>query len=886
MSLHVDTDALQNQTLPALNKSKENLNSAREIISSIDIPSDFRYANIIRKIINDMENTEKGTDKFYNYVNEKISKLSNAEKSNTSVVDNILKMDFNNEFDLVGTVEATGAVVKDKGEELLNNTINFINYVCSPDFLSDLENSIKETGTEIKENVKNFIQVSIETGAQIGTDVLNKFKENFPKAYNVGCKIVEGVKWLFSNVVVPLFKLAVRTAATVVNMAISLVEGLVKLVGSIFDAAIILGGEILSSRVLPFDALQWILLNVTGNGERYTSASKLIMKATMSIVAEQPVENVFRSFYENNVIGKNLDKYAFGPFKNAGTGSKIVQGIGEISGIVVLTIATMGIFGAAAGGGAAAGAAGSAAATSTTVSSTSATIGAVIKATSAFGKYTGQRWAESRDASWEGVERLHNNGEMSDDMYYSYITVRCLSEDEWKSIENDWIDGKITEEQYAQMKQIRELPEEWTTNENYLNGLVYGTSNAVWEGLQFYLGGKLASWGGIEGSKIATSTIRVGVDTTFNAADTPFRTLVDSTTSNKSIKQAWQEQGGWASVFVNTGIGLVGSIGGEVFDYVRANKDKITDDILSKSYDYSNERYNKYDMAEQYIDYRSQQGDVYFFYKGDDDIAYFYPYSKDHLNALEKGKSLKKYASEGYMNVKNYLIQMGLTNQEASQMIEYNLLNKQNINTRLEFSKIYMKNGLKGYISPEKIDDTFEKIKIYDTREEFEKAYHGPHPETIMGFNRRGTMNLPPEVSTSTIIHEANHSLGDLRGKMNLTDEYRGTNEAFTEEIARKLSRGDFHSRGYQSMTDALELVNNKLNEKGYGKLDLQAYFTGSDKGLKEYYKAVDSVGGKGFCDEFFKALNDVHDTVFSKTRQVAGSKANLNSLVQYFTSR
>lgn len=890
MSLHVDTDALQNQTLPALNKSKENLSSAREIISSIDIPSDFRYASTIRKIINDMENTEKTTDKFYNYVNEKISRLSNAEKSNTNVVDNILKIDFNNEFDLVGAVEATGAVVKDKGEELLNNTINFINYVCSPDFLPDLENSIKETGTEIKENVKNFIQVSIETGAQIGTYVLNKFKENFPIAYNVGCKIVEGVKWLFSNVVVPLFKFAVRTATTVVNMAISLVEGLVKLVGSIFDAVFIVGGGIVSILGLVIDLAYWIYVKLTGNDDGYRPcAAKEIMEATMSIVAEQPVENAFRSFYENNVIGKNLDKYAFGPFKNAGTGSKIVQGIGEISGIVVLTIATMGIFGAVAGGGAAAGTAGSAAATSTTVSSTTATIGAVIKATSAFGKYTGQRWAEFRDASWEGIERLHNNGEMSDDMYYSYITVRCLSEDEWKSIENDWIDGKITEEQYTQMKQIRDLPEEWTTKENCLNGLTYGTANGIWEGLQFYLGGKLASWGGIEGSKIATSAIRVGVDTTFNAADTPFRALVDSATSNKSIKQAWQEQGGWASVFVDTGIGLVGSIGGEVFDYVRANKlnkDKITDDISSKSYDYSNKRYNKYDMAEQYIDYRSQQGDVYFFYKGDDDIAYFYPYSKDHLNALENGKSLKKYASEGYMNVKNYLIQMGLTNQEASQMIEYNLLNKQDINTRLEFSKIYMKNGLKGYISPGKIDDTFEKIKIYDTREEFEKAYHGPHPETIMGFNRRGTMNLPPEVSTSTIIHEANHSLGDLRGKMNLTDEYRGTNEAFTEEIARKLSRGDFHSRGYQSMTDALELVNNKLNEKGYGNLDLQAYFTGSAKGLKEYYKAVDSVGGKGFCDEFFKALNDVHDTVFSKTRQVVGSKANLNALVQYFISR
>ena len=160
---------------------------------------------------------------------------------------------------------------------------------------------------------------------------------------------------MFSNVVVPLFKFAVRTAATVVNMAISLVEGLVKLVGSIFDAVFIVGGGIVSILGLVIDLAYWIYVKLTGNDDGYRPcAAKEIMEATMSIVAEQPVENAFRSFYENNVIGKNLDKYAFGPFKNAGTGSKIVQGIGEISGIVVLTIATMGIFGAVAGGGAAA----------------------------------------------------------------------------------------------------------------------------------------------------------------------------------------------------------------------------------------------------------------------------------------------------------------------------------------------------------------------------------------------------------------------------------------------------------------------------------------------------------------------------------------------------
>ena len=45
----------------------------------------------------------------------------------------------------------------------------------------------------------------------------------------------------------------------------------------------------------------------------------------MSIVAEQPVENAFRSFYENNVIGKNLDKYAFGPLKMLGQEAKLFK---------------------------------------------------------------------------------------------------------------------------------------------------------------------------------------------------------------------------------------------------------------------------------------------------------------------------------------------------------------------------------------------------------------------------------------------------------------------------------------------------------------------------------------------------------------------------------
>ena len=150
--------------------------------------------------------------------------------------------------------------------------------------------------------------------------------------------------------------------------------------------------------------------------------------------------------------------------------------------------------------------------------------------------------------------------------------IRNLDDQQWKSIENDFKNGNITKEEYEQIKQIRELPEDWTTLENGLKGLGYGISNGIWEGIQWYVGSKLAVSVINKTSQVANSAIRVGGDTIFNALDTPFRTTTEALASGKDWEQIWIEQGGWKSVLSNAGIGLVGSAGGEVTNIAKIKK--------------------------------------------------------------------------------------------------------------------------------------------------------------------------------------------------------------------------------------------------------------------------------------------------------------------------
>ena len=127
------------------------------------------------------------------------------------------------------------------------------------------------------------------------------------------------------------------------------------------------------------------------------------------------------------------------------------------------------------------------------------------------------------------------------------------------------------------MKQIREMPDDWTTLENGVKGTIYGAGNGLWEGLQWYAGGKLNDWA-YNGSKVATSAIRIGADTAFNALDTPYRTVLDSLINGKKLENSWEDHGGLKSLITSIGVGFIGSLGGEVFDNIRKlNKGKTTE---------------------------------------------------------------------------------------------------------------------------------------------------------------------------------------------------------------------------------------------------------------------------------------------------------------------
>ncbi len=167
------------------------------------------------------------------------------------------------------------------------------------------------------------------------------------------------------------------------------------------------------------------------------------------------------------------------------------------------------------------------------------------------------------------MKRKYEKGEITAEQFNSYQMIRSIDEEDWKEIEEDYKNGKIGEEEFNAMKQIRELPEDWRTLENGAKGIFYGVTNGVWEGVQWYVGGKLAGWTIKGGSQLASSAIRVGTDTGFNALDTPFRAGIDALTSDQNFQQAWLEQGGWQSLLINTGVGLVGSVGGELWDGIK-----------------------------------------------------------------------------------------------------------------------------------------------------------------------------------------------------------------------------------------------------------------------------------------------------------------------------
>lgn len=566
-----DKGGLENGVESSLSNTQNYLENANRILQAITIPASFSCMSLLRSMPTEVTHIYNNVKSYMSWVKDIVDRFKNLENENKNIINNSF-------LNLFGEIDFSSGLfdkellkekLKQKENNLkelfsLNSLANELSGFFDILFSSNNEKIANQTGSTVSEDVGLFFLDLIKTGSNIASNVNNFFQNDLLNFINdfftETISFIGGaVDCLYENVLQPIGNFVSTTAATVGNVGVSLVKGLSNLGESLFDGAVILGtgaGTVLTGA---WDGITYVGSVLTGDTENWQSATEEMWSNTMSFVTENHVENAFSDFYENNFVGQWLDENAIDIFKSNGIGSNIVSGVGYVGGLIGLSLLTGGLAGALAG-------------TSTVVTAGSTTLISSILATiGGLGEGTESFWGEKKASSIEGIEELHNKGEISDEEYNSIVTIRNLTDDEWNKIKEDYENGNISQEQFEMMKEIREIPEDWKNLDNLLSGLGYGAAVGTWEGIQWYLGGKLIGLN-IAGNQGLTSATRVIIDSLFNAGDTPFRAIAESVATGEDFNETFKKYGGTDAMLTNFTIGLIGSVGGEAFDIHNTNK--------------------------------------------------------------------------------------------------------------------------------------------------------------------------------------------------------------------------------------------------------------------------------------------------------------------------
>lgn len=302
-----------------------------------------------------------------------------------------------------------------------------------------------------------------EITAAADADVAATGAENGGKSESFWGKVGNFFKGIGSYIVdsiVHPVKTLIKTGASIVNFAVGLINGVLNFVEALVDCVALIVSAVASIFTGLYDLCQWISGKITGN-EDWESATKKMWGGVMKFVGTKWVDKLFNGFYENTAVGKWIDEQAYGPFKHTGGMYKFSKGVGYVVGVVILTIVTYGIGGAAAGAGGAAGSAGGAAA--------GAAGGAAGAASSSFATAATAVFTTKSGAALLGVVGA--------------------AAGTGKNTQNAWADGASLGE-----------------------GLTYGVAMGAYEGLQFY-GGARINMLKVGNSKLLTAGSHVALDT-------------------------------------------------------------------------------------------------------------------------------------------------------------------------------------------------------------------------------------------------------------------------------------------------------------------------------------------------------------------------------------
>ncbi|HOZ88908.1 MAG TPA: hypothetical protein PK737_01555, partial [Bacilli bacterium] len=344
---------IKNSVLPVIDQSKKYLGIFNVTLSSVSIPTDFSASYVLRNSIpGEINNIIDTLNSLKNWLNTKVTDMNNVERKNQQLLSDFKSLfsKFNITVDSLLTNDnvdkpskASESSTSSVGSTIASKTKSIISNIG--DWASEKFNDIKELGTQTWDNVKSTV-----------VDQVESFKTHVE---DTGAKIVSGAKSAFNDVIdwskdrledlkdigAVVWKHIKSIGASIANLLISITKGLCQFIETLIDLIAMIGTGVASIFTGLYDAYQAINGAITG--EEWSSSTKAMWKGVMGFVAEDHVGNVVADMYKDTAFGQWLDNNAYSPFKSDGMACKIGSGIGYVTGIIILTIVTVGAGGAA-----------------------------------------------------------------------------------------------------------------------------------------------------------------------------------------------------------------------------------------------------------------------------------------------------------------------------------------------------------------------------------------------------------------------------------------------------------------------------------------------------------------------------------------------------------
>lgn len=225
------------------------------------------------------------------------------------------------------------------------------------------------------------------------------------------------------------------------------------------------------------------------------------------------------------------------------------------------------------------------------------TFSAFFSGIAGFGKYTAEEWNKN-DVTIE-----YNGQQQKLDIdYQKYLEITKLTDGKSTTIKQQVKseDGSISNITFTITKKGNEyniidntgkqVEFKGITESSTEKGLFIGGIKGGWEGLQYWLGGKIGTGNFSKITENITkpftkeavkSAIRVGLDTLTGVVEVPFQTLINTFSEDMSLKEAFEASGGWEAVKIQALIASILSFGGEAFSFKNYVLNSQIDDAVS-----------------------------------------------------------------------------------------------------------------------------------------------------------------------------------------------------------------------------------------------------------------------------------------------------------------